>query len=196
MTSGLHQKAEWLGVHIMPHEPMLRLWLKSRELEGLEIEDIVQETYSRILSLPSFDHITSPRTYAFSVASSVMMDHVRRSKIVSISAIADLDGLGEISDDPSPERTVTARDELKRLARDLAALPARVAEVFRLRRIEGLSQRETARRLGIAESTVEKHMARGTVLMAGWFADGGNGDPPSSKSMHQRLTRRHGKANG
>lgn len=195
MTSGLNRRAEWLGLHIMPHEPMLRLWLKSRELQGLEVEDIVQETYTRILSLPSFDHITSPRTYAFSVASSVMMDHMRRSKIVSISAIADLDVLGEMSDDPSPERTVTARDELKRLARDLAALPARVAEVFRLRRIEGLSQRETAKRLGLSESTVEKHMARGTVLMAGWFGDGGNGERPSSKSMYRRVTRRHGKTN-
>lgn len=195
MTSTLHSKAEWLGLHIMPHEPMLRLWLKTRELQGLEVEDIVQEAYSRILSLPSFDHITSPRTYAFSVAASVLMDHARRSKIVSISAVADLEALGEISDEPSPERTVAARDELKRLARDLAALPPRVAEVFRLRRIVGLSQRETARHLGLAESTVEKHMARGAVLMAGWFGDGGNRERPSSKSMQRRLTRRHAKAN-
>jgi RNA polymerase sigma factor (sigma-70 family) len=195
MTSGLHEKADWLGLHIMPHEPMLRLWLKSRELAGLEVEDIVQDTYTRILSLPSFDHITNPRTYTFSVASSVMMDHLRRSKIVSISAMADIDLLGQIADDPSPERSVVARDELKRLARDLAALPGRVAEVFRLRRIEGLSQRETAVRLGLSESTVEKHMARGTVLMAGWFGDGGNVERPSSKSVHGRLTGRHGKGN-
>ncbi len=88
LTATLQQKADWLGRHIMPHEPMLRLWLKSRELRGLEIEDIVQDTYTRILSLASFDHITSPRTYAFQVASSVMMDHLRRLKIVSIDAMS------------------------------------------------------------------------------------------------------------
>ena len=196
MTANLQQKSDWLGRHIMPHEPMLRLWLKSRELRGLEIEDIVQDTYTRILSLPSFDHITSPRTYAFQVASSVMMDHLRRLKIVSIDAVADVDALGEMAEDPSPEQVTVARDELKRLARDIAALPSRVAEVFRLRRIEGLSQRDTAIRLGLSESTVEKHMARGTVLMAEWFANGGNSQRAPSKSVNLRLIRRHGQGNG
>jgi DNA-directed RNA polymerase specialized sigma24 family protein len=101
-----------------------------------------------------------------------------------------------MAEEPSPEQVTVARDELKRLVRDLAALPHRVAEVFRLRRIEGLSQRDTALRLGLSESTVEKHMARGTVLMAGWFANGGKAERAPSKSVNLRLIRRHGQGNG
>jgi RNA polymerase sigma-70 factor (ECF subfamily) len=40
-------------------------------------------------------------------------------------------------------------------------LPPRCREVVRLRRIEGLSQRETAERLGLSENVVEKEIRRG-----------------------------------
>ena len=53
-------------------------------------------------------------------------------------------------------------------------LPGRVRDVFTLRRVYGLSQREVAQKLGIAESTVEKHMARGFLLMLEYFRDSGN----------------------
>lgn len=196
MTVDYGAKADWLGRHILPHEAMLRRWLTSRELQGLEVEDIIQDTYTRILSLDVFDHITSPRTYAFQVASSVMMDYLRRQKVVAFDTVADVDALGGFAEDPSPERVTVARDELRQLAKVLAALPQRVAEVFRLRRIEGLSQRDTAQQLGIAESTVEKHMARGVMLMAEWFGHSGSPPSPPSNRGDQRLNRRHGQGNG
>jgi DNA-directed RNA polymerase specialized sigma24 family protein len=45
-------------------------------------------------------------------------------------------------------------------------LPDRCREVLTLRKLYGLSQREIAQRLGIAESTVEKHVAYGVHLCA------------------------------
>jgi RNA polymerase sigma factor (sigma-70 family) len=186
----LRARADWLGRHIMPHELMLRRWLQARDLAGLDLEDVVQETYSRILTLATVDQITKPRTYMFQVASSILLDHVRRLKVVSIDAVPDIEEVAEMVDEVSPEGIVAARDDLRRLARDLAALPERVAEVFRLRRIEGLSQRETALRLGITESTVEKHMARGVVMMADWFGVGGYARSASSNDRNLRLSRR------
>ena len=78
------------------------------------------------------------------------------------------------SEEPSPERQVIDRDELHRLAQLIARLPGRVRDVFTLRRVYGLSQREVAERLGLAESTVEKHMARGFLLMLEPVRHGGN----------------------
>ena len=181
------ERAAWLGRHVIPHEPALRNWLRRRAVEGLDVDDIVQEVYTRLVALPSVDHVENPKTYAFQAASSVMINHIRRLKVVSIESVAGFEHLDVADEGASPERVVADRDELRRLERTLAALPSRVAEVFRLRRIEGLSQREVAERLGLAESTVEKHIARGAVLMADWFKTGGNEPPPASKSVIRRF---------
>lgn len=171
------ERAIWLGRHVLPHEPVLRAWLGRRRLGGLDVDDIIQETYSRLMTAESVQHVHDARSYAFQVAGSVVIDHLRRMKVVSISSVPGMDYLEVVSDEPSPERQVIDRDELHRLAGMIARLPGRVREVFTLRRVYGLSQREVAQKLAIAESTVEKHMARGFLLMLEQFRDGGNQPP-------------------
>ena len=51
-------------------------------------------------------------------------------------------------------------------ARVIASLPDKCREVLTLRKIHGLSQKEIAQRLGIAEHTVEKHISHGVRLCA------------------------------
>ena len=167
------ERAIWLGRHVLPHEPMLRAWLSRRRLGGMDVDDIIQETYSRLMTAESVQHVHDARSYAFQVAGSVVIDHLRRMKVVSIASVPDMDILDVVSEEPSPERQVIDRDELHRLAGMIARLPGRVREVFTLRRVYGLSQREVAQKMGIAESTVEKHMSRGFLLMLEEFKDGG-----------------------
>lgn len=167
------ERAIWLGRHVLPHEPMLRAWLSRRRLGGMDVDDIIQETYSRLMTAESVQHVHDARSYTFQVAGSVVIDHLRRMKVVSIASVTDLDTLEVASEEPSPERQVIDRDELHRLAGTIARLPGRVRDVFTLRRVYGLSQREVAQKLEIAESTVEKHMARGFLLMLEQFRDGG-----------------------
>jgi RNA polymerase sigma factor (sigma-70 family) len=168
------ERALWLGRHVLPHEPALRAWLSHRRLGGLDIDDIIQETYTRLVAADSVAHVHDPKNYTFQVAGSVVIDHLRRMKVVSISSVPDLDYLEVVSDDPSPERQVIDRDELHRLAQMIARLPGKVRDVFTLRRVYGLSQREVADKLGLAESTVEKHMSRGFLIMLEQFSRGGN----------------------
>ena len=167
------ERAIWLGRQVLPHEPMLRAWLSRRRLGGLDVDDIIQETYSRLMTAESVHHVHDAKSYTFQVAGSVVIDHLRRMKVVSIASVPDLDTLDVVSEEPSPERQVIDRDELHRLAGTIARLPGRVREVFTLRRVYGLSQREVAEKMGIAESTVEKHMARGFLLLLEQFRDGG-----------------------
>lgn len=173
------ERAIWLGRHVLPHEPALRSWLRRRRLEGLEIDDVIQETYTRLIAADSVAHIRDAKSYAFQIAGSVVVDHLRRMKVVSIASVTDLD---MPSEEPSPERQVMDREELHRLAQMIARLPGRVRDVFTLRRVYGLSQREVAGQLGIAESTVEKHMARGFLLMLAELGHGGN-DPGRTSSL-------------
>lgn len=165
MTRVSDERALWLGRQVLPHEPAMRAWLRRKNLGGLDVDDIVQETYTRLIAAESVAHIHDARSYAFQIAGSVVIDQLRRSKVVPISQAPNFDYLEVAADEPSPERQVIDRDELEQLARLIAALPGRVREVFTLRRVHGLSQREVAQRLGISENTVEKHMGRGFLLM-------------------------------
>ena len=175
MTRVSDARALWLTTHILPHEPALRAWLHGRELPGLDIGDIVQETYSRLISAESVDHIRNYKAYAFQTAHSVIASHLRRAKVVSFQNVSDMDQLGGTAREMTPEAEVIGHQELQRLATAIARLPIRVREVFVLRRIEGLAQREVAQRLGLSESTVEKHMSRGFLLLSDFLGRGETG---------------------
>ncbi|HEY4124663.1 MAG TPA: sigma-70 family RNA polymerase sigma factor, partial [Rhizomicrobium sp.] len=74
--------------------------------------------------------------------------------------------LGIAIDAPPPDRNVIARDELRRLQAALDQLPPRAREAVVLGRIEGLSGREIARRMGIGTATVSAHLASGILALA------------------------------
>lgn len=173
MAGVCDERALWLGRHVLPHEPQLRAWLRRRRLDGLELDDVIQETYSRLMSADSVSHILDAKSYAFQVAGSVVIDHLRRMKVISIFSVPELDQVETASLDPSPERQAIDRDELNRLAGLIATLPGKIRDVFVLRRVHGLSQAEVANRLGLSESTVEKHMAKGFLIMLAQYRHGG-----------------------
>ena len=166
-------RARWLEQHILPHEAALRAWLQGRVVPRLDVDDFVQEIYAIMASLDSVEDIKYPKAYAFKVAMSVVSTHVRRSRIVPFMTLGDFDTLGLADEMPSPEQEVSDRDELRRVGEAIALLPAMCRQVFVLRRVEGLSQREIADRLGIAEKTVEKHISKGVRILMNIFGRGG-----------------------
>jgi RNA polymerase sigma-70 factor (ECF subfamily) len=86
--------------------------------------------------------------------------------IVSFEAVADFDKLNVIDDVPSPERQVSAREELRHLQKALDGLPARCRQIVVLRKIDNLSQREVAKKLGVTEDVIESQVAKAMRLLA------------------------------
>ncbi|WP_044560562.1 RNA polymerase sigma factor [Azospirillum sp. B4] len=141
-----------------------------------DVDDVVQETYAILATKASVDAINDPKTYAFQVAYSVILQQLRRSRVVPITAVADIGTLETVMDEPSPEDTVLARFELEQVRRAIDALPRKTRAAFVMRRVEGLSQQEIARRLNVSEHTIQKHVARGIKLLLAQFSrDGGQG---------------------
>lgn len=129
--------------------------------------------YARIASLPSLDAIKSPLQYASQTATAIVIDHMRRSRVISINAAGTLEQLEISAPEASPEQQLEFREEIAIVAQSLAQLPERTREVLLLRRVEGLSQQETAEKLHISIKTVEKHMASGVAALVTWFGRGG-----------------------
>lgn len=172
---------------MLPHEGDVRAWLRGLSVSEHQIDDVVQEAYCRIAGLGSISHIVSGRAYLFSTARNVLLEQIRRSRIVRIDTVNEIDRL-EVSDaQPSPERITSGRRELDRVRRLIEALPDRCRQVFELRRVHGLSQRETAARLGISENVVEAQTARGLKLVLKALAEPGQATPVRvSRESHGR----------
>jgi len=169
------ERSIWLARHVLPHEPALRAWLRRRVGFGFDIDDIIQETYAILATLGSVDHILNPRAYLFKAASSVILMEVRRAKIVPIESIEQAEQLEIESTEPLQDRQLESRQELRLVADAIESLPQRCRQVFVLRKVRGLSQRDIAQELGISESTVEKHVARGIQELMAIFGRGGQG---------------------
>lgn len=173
MIERLRARAQWIERHLLPVEPRIRAWLNRNHVNGLDAEDVLQEMYARVGSVENVDDIRDPLLYAIKVAQSILLNHVRRSHIVSITMVGDLDNFDIPSPARSPEDEVVFRDEVQLVIKALKDLPERTRSVLLLRRVEGLSQKETAVRLKIAEKTVEKHMAQAATYLSAQFGRGG-----------------------
>jgi DNA-directed RNA polymerase specialized sigma24 family protein len=75
---------------------------------------------------------------------------------------------------------VAGREELRLLGQALEALPPQRREAFRLRKVEGLSQKEIAARLGLSEKAVEKHVAKAVGVLINLYGGGGKRAPGAS----------------
>ncbi len=161
----MNQRAQWLADHVLPHEPALRRWLRANLSERFDIDDIVQESYAVLAALADVSHVLNPRSYLFTTAQSVVLQQVRRARIVAFESVAEVDRLDVAQDEFDPERHAVAGEELRRIAELIHSLPRKCGQAFVLRKVEGLSQREIAARMGISENTVEKHICKGLRLL-------------------------------
>jgi len=155
----------WVGAQVLPHEADVRAWLRRRLPTVEAVDDVVQEAYCRIAALEDVAHIVNGRAYFFRAASGIVIDQVRRARIVRLETMADMDALEVLDEEPSPERIVSGRRDLARVKALIAMLPDRCRSIFELRRIHDLSQRDVAKRLGITENIVEQQSIRGMKLI-------------------------------
>jgi RNA polymerase sigma-70 factor (ECF subfamily) len=189
MTRLSTELVTWVARQILPHEPALRRWLRTG-FPGVDVDDVVQESYCRLAALADFERVEDPRRYLFQTARNVVLAELRRARIVRIDAVgtsADLE-LALAADYLSPERIVAGRGLLARVEHLLADLPERSRTIFRMRKVEGLSQRDIASRLGITETIVENDLARGLKTILNGLSAEDRADLPAriKRNRHAR----------
>jgi RNA polymerase sigma-70 factor (ECF subfamily) len=166
----------WFTREILVHEAMLMRYLLRVWPRKDEVSDLRQETYARVYQAALVARPASARSFLFTTAHHLMADRVRHERIVSIEAVGDIDALNVSVDEISTEQRVSAREELKRLARALDLLPPRCRTVVWMRRVEGLSQKEVAARLGVSVKAVEQHVSKGSRLLTEYMLSGQSGE--------------------
>lgn len=186
-------RAEWFAEHILPLEPKVRAWLRRGGWKRDEVEDLIQESYARIAAAYARADVAHPQAYVFTTVRNVAADQLRRQRIVSIRSVADISRLNVAGEELDAEQRLTAHEELEQLRAAIERLPAQCRAVFVLRKVEGLSQAETATRLGLSQNTVEKYVARGMRLCAAWLTNperAASSDRPGNEQRVSRGNRR------
>ncbi len=154
--------ARWFEDHVHVHHSALKSYLhQSFPNARHEVDDVVQESYLRILKARAGQPLASAKAFLFRVARNIMLDFLRRSHVSPIKLVGDLGLLYVLGDRPGVAESVNMDEKVRLLVQCVATLPPRCRKVMMLRKFKSLSQREVAAQLGISEKTVDEHLRRG-----------------------------------
>jgi RNA polymerase sigma-70 factor (ECF subfamily) len=147
--------SQWFEENLQPHEPMLRAWLKSQFHNGCDIDDIVQEAFFRVLQARLAREVRSPKAFLFTTARNLALMRIRHLAVAKNDPLEECAGAGILDESIDVPHSVARAEELALLTKAIQSLPNRCRQILTLRKIYGMSQKETAAELGIAEHTVE-----------------------------------------
>ena len=74
------EQAQWFVDEVLPHEGDLRSWLKARFPMVKDVDDLVQESFSRLLKAHDSGPIVNPRAYLFVVSRNLALNQLRHLK--------------------------------------------------------------------------------------------------------------------
>ena len=146
------------------HHGWLQGWLRRRLGDATQAQDLTHDTFVQLLvarHLPAFDN---PRAYLTTVARRVLFAFWRRRDLEQ-AYLAALAAQPEAVQ-PSEEERYAIVQALEAVDALLHALPPVTRHVLLLSQIHGLTYPQIAERLGIAEITVRRHMARAIAACA------------------------------
>ncbi len=147
--------------------------------------DIRQDVYERVLKGASRELPIKPGAYVLTTAKNVIINRVRRAKVVHIECVPDLDSLGHDAEWLTPARHLEGRHALQSAMEGLEQLPPRCREIVRLRKFEGISTKEVASRLGIGIDAVQQQTMLGMRALADYML-GGQGRIAHPKRQKKR----------
>ncbi|WP_245824472.1 RNA polymerase sigma factor [Sphingomonas azotifigens] len=143
------------------HRTRLTAYVRKRLRDSEQADDIVQETFVRVVEQERKQRIEQPLAYAFRVADSILFARARKGVAQTEPLDAEL-----ACTLPLPEEVLEYRQRLERFEAKLADLPPLRREVFVKRHLDGKSRAEIAEELGLSLEAVKKHLVRAMIDLA------------------------------
>jgi RNA polymerase sigma-70 factor (ECF subfamily) len=153
-----------VGRAIERTDRMLVRWLAQKFGDIETARDIAQSAYLRVWRYAQTQQIDNLQALIFKTAANLAANEFRaRKRIQSLkidSSTATRENLIEqvASEQPSPEATAVAREEIAASLQAINSLPQQARRAFILSRFEEKTYREIAVILGVSESSIEKYI--------------------------------------
>lgn len=170
MNAPKSDTARWFSEEVQPHESSLRSYLHRVFPSLPDIDDLVQESYARLIRAREAGRVSYAKAFLFTTARNAALDFFRRRQVVRIDGVTDLAALSVIEDRPDAAETVSRQQELALLADAVKTLPERCRQVVTLRLLYAMSHKEIAAELGISDQTVKAQLAKGMRRCAEYLA--------------------------
>ena len=166
--------AEWFSEHVLPNEPALRAYLHRRFPTLPDHDDLVQETYAKMLREKEAGRVTHERAFLFTAARNAAIDLFRRRRTTPHETLDETDApLAVLEETPGIVESLDREQRLDALLEAIVALPERCRQVMMLRHLDGLSYKEIAARLEISPETGKDHMIKGVKDCTRFFQQRG-----------------------
>jgi len=149
-------------IQALEFESVLRACLYRYARNSSDVEELLQETYARLLTAgaSSEPEVRSVRAFALTIARNVAFDWLRHKQVVPIELVADMEAMDILDERDQIDAIVNSHQELMMLIKAVQQLPERCRQVFTLRKVYGYSQKEIAARMNITENTVEQQLIK------------------------------------
>jgi RNA polymerase sigma-70 factor (ECF subfamily) len=157
---------DWFCREVLPLERTLTHFIRRNWRVADDVMDLRHDVYELAFAGARNGLPANTRHYLFTVARNHLINCAKRSQIVSFDLVADLETVRRDVDMFGAERHLEARETLRRVLAGLEKLSPRVREIVELRKIEGLSIKETAEKLGIGRDAVNHQLVMGMKALA------------------------------
>lgn len=142
-----------------------------------EAQDLVQETWSRLLARFGQQAVHNPRALLYEIARNLLIDRHRQRQgrqHESDQVLAE----HRAPASTEPEAIMAGRQRLEVLLAAIEALPPRCREAFVQHKIDGLPQAVVAERMGVSRNMVERHVMLGVAACRRALAQATATEPP------------------
>lgn len=134
-------------------------FLRQRLRIADDAADVAQEAYIRMLQYEGSRDVQSPSSLLFRVAINIANDLGRSEQVRHAADHCGVDELDIDSGLATPERQLSAAQDLDLLYQTIEQLPPKCQQVFLLSRVHCMTYPQIARYCGISVKMVEKHIS-------------------------------------
>ena len=161
-----------IGALYHNHHGWLHRWLQRKLNCSHTAADLSHDTFLRLFGGDDPASLREPRAYLLVIANRLLINFHRRRKVEEetlrqvMTLVSDYDRRG-------PEQITAARDLLAAVLLLLAEeLPEKARRAFVMAKVDGLSYRVIAQRLGVSESSVKQYLSKALVHCHARLYDG------------------------